>query len=67
MSKIAKELVGGYVGGTEVGGSAGGQRLDVDVSFVDGQEEVLGAVFGPDSVKDKKERDLKRVLLPLDR
>ncbi len=31
-----------------MGGSAGGQRLDVDVSFVDGQEEVLGAVFGPD-------------------
>ncbi len=31
-----------------MGGSAGGQRLNVDVSFVDGQEEVLGAVFGPD-------------------
>ena len=31
-----------------MGGSAGGQRLDVDVSFVDGQEEVLGAVFDPD-------------------
>ena len=30
-----------------MGGSAGGQRLDVDVSFVDGQEEVLGAGFGP--------------------
>ncbi len=31
-----------------MGGSAGGQGFDVDVSFVDGQEEVLGAVFGSD-------------------
>ncbi len=31
-----------------MGGSAGGQGLDVDVSFVDGQEEVLCAVFGSD-------------------
>jgi hypothetical protein len=31
-----------------VGSSAGGQGLDVDVSFVEGQEEVLCAVFGSD-------------------
>ncbi len=32
-----------------MGGSAGGQGLDVDnVSFVDGQKEVLCAVFGSD-------------------
>ena len=31
-----------------MGGSAGGQGFDVDISFIDGQEEVLCAVFGPD-------------------
>ncbi len=31
-----------------MGGSAGGQGFDVDISFVDGQEKVLCAVFGPD-------------------
>ncbi len=37
-----------------MGGSAGGQGLDVDVSFVDGQEEVLCAIFGTDREGAKK-------------
>ncbi len=31
-----------------MGGSAGGQGLDVDVSFVDGQKEVVDAIVGSD-------------------
>ncbi len=31
-----------------MGSGAGGQGLDVDISFVDGREEVLCAVFGSD-------------------
>ncbi len=41
----AEELVGSEIGGTELGRDTGSEGLNVDVAFVDGQKEVLGAIF----------------------
>jgi hypothetical protein len=41
----AEELVDSKIGGTELGRDTGSEGLNLAAAFVDGQKEVLGAIF----------------------
>jgi hypothetical protein len=48
MVKSAKEAVSSEISGAKVGSGPGDERFGVYVSFVDGEQQVLGVVFGGD-------------------